>query len=203
MDFKQLKAGIKDIADIASSVPEPFRNKCFEVLLIALLAEQSVDRGADSGGKGGNEKDKKDDEKKPPAGDKIPIKSQLRVFMTRTKVTEDELNKVALFEDGEVHFIQMPHPKKIREGQLEWSLLLALKNAILRNAAEADPEEIRSKCIDAGFYDKANFAANFKAPKFSKLFKDPLVAQGKASALTPEGQDALGELVKRLAAETK
>ena len=38
MDFKQLKSGIKEVSEIASSVPEPFRDKCFETLLNALLA---------------------------------------------------------------------------------------------------------------------------------------------------------------------
>lgn len=202
MDFKQLKAGIKEISDIASSAPEPFRSKCFEVLLSALLEEQAGGRRERDNGGNGEENGAANGGPKPPSGS-VPIKSQLRLLLRKTGLTEDELNKVVLVEDGEVHFVQVPHPTKIREGQLEWSLLLALKNAILKNAMEADPEEIRSKCIDAGFYDKANFAGTFKSPKFKGLFKEVLVSQGKPVALTPEGQDALGELVKRLAGDAK
>jgi hypothetical protein len=201
MDFKQLKADIEEISDIASSAPEPFRNKCFEVLLSALLSEQG---GGEHNKDSNDSKDGRDDEgkDKSPSGS-LPIKAQLRVFMRKTGVTEQELSKVVMVENNEAHFIKEPHPGSNREGQMEWSLLLALKNGLLNNALEADPEEIRSKCIDAGFYDKANFAAIFKTPKFSGLFKETLVGQGKPVALSPAGQEALGELVKRLAAETK
>jgi len=201
MDFKKLKTDIKEISEIASSAPEPFRNKCFEVLLTSLLAEQ-----AGVGKKDEKKKDDdggKDDSKKPPAGSSVPMNSQLRLLLKKTGLTEEELNKVVMVENGEVHFVQEPHPGKIREGQLEWSLLMALKNTILKNAMEADPEEIRSKCIDAGFYDKANFSGNFKSPKFKTAFKETLVSQGKPVALTPAGQDALGDLIKRLASEAK
>jgi hypothetical protein len=196
MDFKQLKADIKEISEIASSAPEPFRNKCFEVLLTTLLAEHG-------GGKKEEKKqeDEKDDTK--PTGSGVPMNSQLRLLIKKTAVTEEDLNKVVMAENGEVHFIQEPHPGKIREGQLEWALLMALKTTILKNAMEADPEEIRSKCIDAGFYDKANFSGNFKSTKFTNFFKETLVSQGKPVALTPAGQDALGELIKRLAGEAK
>lgn len=200
MDFKQLKSSITEIADIASSVPEQFREKCFETLLSALLSEgKPIQKEHDES----KERQTDDDShEKPPAGS-VPLKAQLRVFLRKTKVTEEELNKVVLFEDGEVHFIQQPPAKNNTQGQLEWSLLLALKNAILKNSFETDPEEIRSKCIDMGVYDKANFAANFKKDKFTKLFKGSLVAQGKAVALSPNGQEALGNLVKAIAGEAK
>jgi len=125
------------------------------------------------------------------------------VFLRRTEVTEEELNRIVLVEGDEVHFVQAPKSKNNAQGQLDWSLLLALKNAILRNVFETDPEEVRSKCIDVGFYDKNNFARNFKKEKFKNLFKGALVPQGNAVALSPNGQDALGELVRSLAGEAK
>jgi hypothetical protein len=203
MDFQQLKIDIKEISEIASSAPEPFRNKCFEVLLSALLVEQGAGSKRDGGKKDDLNGADETKSKKPPAGSPVLLNSQLRVLLRKTGVTEDELNKIVLVENDEVHFIQEPHPDKIRDGQLEWSLLMALKNAILKNAMETDPEEVRSKCIDAGFYDKANFAANFKSPKFKNLFKEVLASQGEPVALAPAGQDALGDLIKRLASEAK
>jgi hypothetical protein len=201
MDFKQLKSSINEIADIASSVPEQFRDKCFESLLNALLAGEKPAQKEHGGTK---EPPQHDDQTKKPVGSStVTMNSQLRLLLRKTGVTEEELNKVVFVENGEVNFVQEPHPEKIRDGQLEWSLLMALKSAILRNALEADPEEIRSKCIDAGFYDKANFLGNFKAPKFQPLFKETLVSQGKPVALTPAGQEALGELIKRLAGAAK
>jgi hypothetical protein len=205
MDFKQLKSGIKEISEIAASVPEPFRLKCFETLLNGLLAEENPPHEL----RPPKDSAKKDDvPPKPPASptaalSPIQMNSQLRLLTLKGAVTEDELNKVVFAENGEVNFVQEPHPSGIREGQLEWSLLMALKNGILKNVLEADAEEIRSKCIDAGFYDKANFAANFKSQKFTALFKGTLKAQGPAVALSPEGQLALAALIKRLASEAK
>ncbi len=203
MDFRHLKSGIKEISEIAASVPEPFRVKCFETLLNELLAgekpphEQQTPKKDDVG--------KKDDlpPKLPPGPSTIPMNSQLRLLTLKAGESVEELNKVVFVENGEVTFIQEPHPPKIRDGQLEWSLLLALKNAILKNVFEADAEEIRSKCIDAGFYDRNNFAANFKSPKFKALFKGILKAQGKPVALSSDGQVALGALIRRLAGEAK
>ena len=52
MDFDRLKAEIKEIAEIAQSVPEQFRSRCFELLLANLLGGD--DAGSRStGGNGG------------------------------------------------------------------------------------------------------------------------------------------------------
>jgi hypothetical protein len=202
MDFKQLKSGIKEISEIAAALPEPFRAKCFETLLNALLAEVKPAQ---------EQKPPKDDKNKrenvppnlPPASNTIAMNSQLRLLTLKAEVTEEELNKVVFVENGEVNFIREPTPTGIREGQLEWALMIALKNGILKNVFEADAEAVRSKCIDAGFYDKNNFAANFKSAKFKSYFKDVLKPQGEAVSLTADGQLALGALVKRLAGAAK
>jgi len=200
MDFKELRSAIKEISEIASSVPEQFRDKCFETLLNALLAGENTSAKNDGES---NDRNKDAESHFKPRPGSVPLNAQLRVFLRKTGITEELLNKVVLVEGDEVHFVQVPASKNNTQGQLEWSLLLGLKNAILKNSFETDPEEVRSKCIDLGFYDKANFAANFKKDKFMKMFKGSLTSQGKAVALSPGGQAALGELVKTLASEAK
>lgn len=200
MDFKELKSAITEISDIASSVPEQFRDKCFETLLNALLAGDKAPAKEHSEP---TEHPKDSVSHKKSAVGSVSLNAQLRVFLRKTQVTEEELNKVVLVEGEEVHFVQAPRSKNNTQGQLDWSLLLGLKNAILKNSFETDPEEVRSKCIDVGFYDKANFAANFKREKFTNLFKGPLIPQGSAVALSQEGQEALGQLIKTLAGEAK
>jgi hypothetical protein len=37
MDFKRLKSGMAEIVTIAETVPDPFRERCFDLLLNALL----------------------------------------------------------------------------------------------------------------------------------------------------------------------
>jgi hypothetical protein len=207
MDYDHLKAGVKEIAEIAASAPEAFRQKCFELLLTTLLQQET---GASNGEKktnitaapGGSQ----DDNKKNRGGvtsTTIPMTTQLRLLMKKTEITADDLDKVLLYDNGDVHFVKEPHDTGISTGQMEWALLLALKNAIVKDSMSTDPEDVRSVCQAKGFYDKANFAATFKKPKSAVLFKAALVPQGPAEPLSGDGQDALGNLIKRLAGETK
>jgi hypothetical protein len=97
-----------------------------------------------------------------------------------------------------VHFIREPAHGKITKGQMEWALLLSLKQAILQNEFSTDPEDLRSICQDKGFYDKANFAATFKRPPYDGYFKQPLQPQGPRQTLSNDGQAALAELIRSL-----
>lgn len=202
MDFVKLKKEVQDISDLASQVPEAFREKCFEILLQQLLAEDAPS------GRGAQES--KTTEMQPPpekstlerrGSGQLPIKAQLRVFMKRTGVSNEDLEKVVLFEDGDVHFIREPGHGNVAKGQMEWALLLALKSAVLNNEFSADPEDLRSVCQAKGFYDRANFAAIFKRDPYAGYFRQPLQAQGPRQPLSADGQSALGDLVKSLSGQ--
>lgn len=199
MDYERIKHEVTEIAGIAASVPEPFRDKCFELLLSHLLQgtgsstsgdKDRLDSEQDDGGTGDRERDD--------ATTPLPIQSQLRVFMSKTGVTKEDLEQVVMFDDGEAHFIREPTPKNVAAGQMEWALLLALKNAVEHNKFEADPEAVRSICQEKGFYDRNNFSATFKKPAYSSLFRKPLEGQGEPQPLSSDGQMSLGKLVKSL-----
>lgn len=189
MDYTKLKNEIKEIADIASSVPDPFKEKCFEVLLSKLLETPL---------KKENGKGETPPPPPPPPGGELPISTQLRVLMQRTGISEEEVKAILMYADGEVHFIKEPPSSKIADGQAAWSLLLALKNCILNNNLSVDPEDVRSICQEKGFYDRANFAAIFKRPKYSKLFKGLMEPQGEPQALTGDGETELANLIRTL-----
>lgn len=195
MNYEKIKQEIKEIVEITASVPAEFQGKCFEILLQRLLDDNVQVR--DDG--------KKDDVSTvvtpptPPSNNKIPTPATVKVFMQRTGVVEDDLNSIMLYEDGNIHFIKEPSTNVVAQGQIEWSLLLALKKAILSNEFITDPEDVRSVCKDKGFYDVDNFAGNFKKAANASLFKSPLVPQGEAQPLSNDGQIALGKLVKSLA----
>jgi len=205
MDLATLKSEIKEIADIAASVPEQFRDKCFELLLQQLLksnptpglhpqsrSETATKESSPPGADVGPRKDAG-------ASNSIPVKAQLRVFMQRTGVTMEELQAIALVDGDDVHFIREPAHGTVAKGQMEWALLLSLKHAITENELSADPEDVRSICQEKGFYDKGNFAAIFKRQPYARYFRQPLQPQGPRQALTNDGQTALGELIKALA----
>jgi hypothetical protein len=200
MDYEKLKADVKEIADIASAVPEKFRDKCFELLLTSLLKEAGPLPKKETLSPAND----KEPENTSPVNDSkstIPITTALRLLMKKTGVTKEQLEGVLLFDGGQVHFVKEPHDTGITTGQMEWALLLALKNAIENNQLSSDPEQVRSVCQEKGFYDRKNFAMIFKADRYAKLFKAALVPQGAPEPLSLAGQDALGELIKRLAGE--
>jgi hypothetical protein len=192
MDYNKLKDEIKDIAEIAGTVPEPFREKCFELLLSNLLG------AAHTQPQGGKDLAEVPTAPPPTEPAHLPIPTQLRIFMTRTGIAEDHLGAILMVAEGEVHFIREPRPKKISKGQKDWALLLALRNCILGKTLSVDPEDVRSICQDKGYYDRANFAAVFKRPKVAALFKGPMEAQGKAQQLTKEGEDELAKVILSL-----
>lgn len=192
MDYANLKDDIEEIAEIAGSVPEPFREKCFEILLSNLVG------GARRQPPGG--KDLADGATADPRAetDDLPITTQLRIFMTRTGITEEDLRAILMVAEEEVHFIREPEPQKITQGQKEWALLLALKNCILKNSLSVDPEDVRSICQDKGYYDRPNFASAFKRSKIAGLFKGPMEPLGEPQQLTHKGEDELAKVIRSL-----
>lgn len=175
MDYGKLKKEIKEIAEVASGVPEAFRERCFEILLENLLAD----------GNGAKPPSNQAPKDKPavvgasvdpgkPAGQNIPTPAKVRVFMQRSGVTDDELQALFLYEDDELHFIKEPAAPAVAVGQIEWALLIALRNGILKNDMSCDAESVRSICQDKGYYDKKNFTTIFKRPANAKLFNSPL-----------------------------
>jgi hypothetical protein len=204
MKYEELKKEIKEIADIANSVPEAFQPQCFEILLRHLLGAASNE--SSRGGTATVLENKK--HKDTPDGDAshrtghhaspLPTPSQIKVFMQKTGLTLDDLQRVVMFEDGEIHFLKEPTTHTIARGQIEWALLIALKNGFTENSLSVDPENTRSICQEKGFYDQANFLKNFKSPKAAALFQGPMEAQGEPQKLTNDGQKELSQLVKAL-----
>lgn len=205
MKFEELKDEIKAIAEIANSVPDAFKERCFEILLENLLASNAP------------ETKKSVQEPLPPSapvqqketqtsssenGVSIPTPSQIKVFMGKTGVTAAELSKVLMYEGEAVHFIQEPQGTKIARGQIEWALLLALKKGIEKNTLEVDPEVVRSICQEKGFYDLKNFQKNFKSANAAKFFMGEMEKQGPAQKLSNDGMTELGKIVKEFAART-
>ncbi|HSY00758.1 MAG TPA: hypothetical protein VK819_01320 [Acidobacteriaceae bacterium] len=203
MKYEQLKEEVRSIAEIAQSVPEVFRERCFELLLKNLLssaapAEVRTEISEEA-------QTTETDGKKPPAVSKtngaIPTPAQVKVFMQKTATTTEDLAKILIYEDEKVLFIHEPSGNKIAKGQIQWALLLALKNGIERNVFDVDPEAVRSICQDKGFYDGANFANNFKTAAAKKLFQGEMEKQGAPQKLTVDGFSELAVLVKALGSQ--
>lgn len=209
MDFERLKHEVKEIAAIASEVPEPFRDRCFEILLQQLVTtiEPAKQSPFDPNNGNGNGAGSVQQQTAPIAqgsnGEKLRLPAQIRVFMQRTGVSEDQLASILTVADGDVHFLREPTTSTVAQGQTEWALLLALRNGILSNSISVDPEAVRSICQEKGFYDRKNFSSYFRREKTAKLFRGTMEPQGEPQPLTSDGQAELGKLVKALAARTE
>lgn len=190
MNYEKIRQNIQAIVEISNNVPDPFKEKCFELLLTSLITESELIDKEQSDVI--NNKDKKDSN-----GARLPTPAVVKVFMQRNKITEEELSAVLFHENGEIYFVKEPNTKTISQGQIEWALLLALKKAFVANEFTVDPEDVRSICQEKGYYSQTNFAANFK--NNAKLFKNPMKSQGEPQLLTPEGQASLAALIKTLA----
>lgn len=211
--YAHLKNEIQELAEISNSVPEPFRTRCFEILLQHFLSEQfgpkassanivDTTNSSESAVHDNASSTDIDSRAKSTISGKLPTPSQVKVFMGKTNVSIEELERIVIFEDNEVHFVAEPSTTKISQGQIEWALLTALKSAIENKGFSVDPEKVRSVCQDKGFYDSGNFITNFKRGKNGALFQGALEAQGEAQKLTNAGLVELGKLVKGLSAQS-
>lgn len=196
MNYEKIKHELPQIIEIVSNVPEQFKEKCFDILLTTLLAEENQKAFPPS-----NKGSQDNAPQIPPSGNKTPIPAAVRAFMQRLRVTDDELSAVILHENGEIHFVHQPTTKIVSQGQIEWSLLLALKNAVLSGEFSVDPEDVRSICKAKDIYSQDHFAEYFK--KKAGLFKGPMLSQGDPQSLTSEGESELAKLIKTLAGATQ
>ena len=179
MSYENLKKEIKEISVIAASVPEAFREKCFEVLLNHVLA------GEES--KTPPKVDKKDiDRHKHPVDTALP--SHVKAFMRRRDISQEQIDALVMLDGEDLHFIKEPSHNEASRGQNEWALLLALKNGILHNTLKADPEDVRSLVQEKGYYNAANYSTNFKKAKYAAYFKETLEPQGSAQALSQDDE---------------
>ncbi|HUW94452.1 MAG TPA: hypothetical protein VMW58_01580 [Anaerolineae bacterium] len=195
MQYEEVKSELQSIVELCESIPQSYRNKCFEILLAAFLSSPSrrpVAAGPSGFGVAAGTPG-------PPEGEKMPLPTQVRVFMSRNDIDEAVLEAVFLYAGGEVHFIREPSPSKVAEAQIQWALLLALKSGMLENTIVVDPEDVRSMCQEKDAYDAANFAANFKRKLTAKLFRGLLEPHGESRGLTDEGERELAKLLNTLA----
>ena len=191
--YEQIKGELKQIVELVESVPERYRDKCFDLLLSNLLSGQEPSKREKE------DPSKKADESQVKKDKAFTFPAKVKAFVRRYGMKEEQLERIAMVELGDVHFIHEPKDVKNATGQIQWALLLGLKSALLGGDMVVDPEGVRSICIEKGLYDKANFAANFKRAPNRPLFNGLLEPQGESRKLTAKGEEKLAEVLKALA----
>lgn len=200
MQLEPLRERIQEISDLASSVPEEFRQKCFELLMSNLLTggvvpaqTTMIPMTAQSGvpfalpasmGYSGS----------------APLTPLLAAFIKKISLTNEQFAQIIGYLHGQLTFFKEPAATKSARAQIDWTLLLALKNVILQGGFLVDAEEVRLTCQEKGIFDRRNFYANFR--RHAEYFRSAPEPGGKPQPLSAKGITALGLLVRQLAGLT-
>lgn len=200
MKLDSIREQVQEVSKIAASVPEEFRQKCFELLMTHVLTSSGAPL--------------------PPLphvlGSAIPftavppaslsalgytgtppMTALLTAFVKKIGLSQEQFGRVLGYVHGNVVIYREPAGAKNAQSQIEWALLLALKNAITQGNFIVDGEEVRLVCQEKGIFDRRNFYPNFR--KHADYFRSPPEAGGRPQPLSSRGIAALGHLVKRLA----
>ncbi|MDP9050353.1 MAG: hypothetical protein M3O31_06445 [Acidobacteriota bacterium] len=203
-----LKEKIKEIADIAASVPENLQASCFEILLrdyLQSISEQPASR------------QQRPDEPKPPAVTPVdeakPVEEaakgqsdvtmadihlKARKFMEKYSVTITEINNLFYKDAGVITpLYEDVKTTRMSEAQIRITLLQGLRSALIEGEFAANVEDVRTECRDRKTLDGANFSANYK--NNNTLFDfEKFDREIKSVRLSENGRKELAQLIKEL-----
>jgi hypothetical protein len=187
METDEIKGLINDIIGIVKDVPEPYKQRCFEILLATFLREKLM------AALPGPSIETKPEALLPPAKFTIPV--DVRAFLQQHEVPEEKLAKLFLMEGADVRPIYKITATKKAVSQIQLTLLTSLENALRGEKFEFSIETIRQKCIEHKCLDSPNFVKIFRVR--SNLFKD--LSDKEHVILSPDGKAELAEVIMEIA----
>lgn len=182
------KEVLKSIVDLSESLPEQYRAICFEILLrehLTLHKEPAKD------------KDKKDESASQPKKDhtkKFVIPIDVKAFLNQYNLSEDILWKLFLADGDEVRPIYTLKETKKSKTEIQYSLMMALENALRSGNFQVELENLRQRCADQKSYDAPNFIAHLR--NNGKYYKT--VDKEQPLVLSPDGKAELADLIEQL-----
>lgn len=181
------KDDLNRIVGLANSVPEEYRQKCFELLLAHALREATP--AAALGDKG---------PKLPPPPNGPPAKFALpidvKAFLSQYSLDEPLLWRCFHAEGDELRPIYQLKTHKKARAQIQHALMMALESAMTTGQFQVPLDTLRKRCTDYKCYDSPNFLKNLKGK--ASLFKE--VRGDKPLTLSPDGKAELAELLESL-----
>lgn len=178
---------LKQIVELANSVPQEFREKCFELLLAhSLKMVQPVEPLVAP-------KQIAPSQQTPPHKPfVIPI--DVKALLSQYSLDETRLWKLFLVDGSELRPLYKLNTTKRAKAQLQFALLMALENALMTGQFQVEIENLRTRCVDQKCYDKINFMNNLNYNK--KYFKS--VEKDQPLVLSPDGKAELADLIESL-----
>lgn len=180
---------LKKIVELANTVPDEYRQKCFELLLSVALGYSTkppeVVVSEPSGG---------DKTTPPPKPFVLPI--DVKAFLTQYGLDESLLHKFFLLEGTEIRPTYELQTTKKAKAQIQHALMMALETALSTGQFQVERQSLRNRCNEQRCYDASNFITHIKAKEH--LFKS--VAKDEPLSLSPEGKSELADLLEQLKA---
>jgi hypothetical protein len=184
MLYPEAEKYIDEILKIVEKCPEPYKQKCFEILLQGYVTIQAKT----AGGENNPPKVKKLIAEDTLKETQIPteILQRFKAFAKRLDVEPEKLERIFDFNlDPFVYQPFNPPGSTTAEKARSIALVLAAKSYLATGNWSADWKEIKSLCVDHNCYDSNNHSINIQNGQ-GNVFKT--VETGKHVILSPDGQ---------------
>lgn len=187
---------IDEILKIVEKCPEPYKEKCFEVLLQGYVTHQIKTNVGEDQHSGPN---------RPPLSDETTKETQIpaeilqrfKTFAKRLDIGLDKLERIFDFTtDPFIYQPFTPPGTNAAEKARSIALILAGKTYLTTGNWNSDWKEVKALCVDHNCYNSTNHATNLQKGK-STIFKT--VEAGETIVLTPDGIKQAETIIKTLA----
>jgi hypothetical protein len=179
------KKELEELVELSKAVPEEYRIKCFELLLINALAATKTIPG---------KQPETVNITTPTSPKKFLLPIDVKAFLTQYGLHETVIWKCFLVEEGQIRQIYHPKTTKKAKAQIQTALLMALETAMSTGKFEVGIEALRTRCQEQRIYDTANFMKTLKDQ--ANLFKG--VDSKKPLSLSPDGKSELADILEEL-----
>ncbi|HDG97159.1 MAG TPA: hypothetical protein ENG73_03145 [Desulfobacterales bacterium] len=181
--FEYVREKLQEIIEISESCPERYRDKCFELLLRALIQHVQHPTQAPL---------------PQPVGEKsAEIPSLFDKFLKDYDLLTKDIERLIDLDSGEI--LARALPKQKSEKQRALAALVSIRHAYKNGEFFIPREELIEECKKFGIYDQTNFSKHMKRTKFagSAVF----IKEGDDWKVSRPGEGWIAETIKKLSGQ--
>ncbi len=177
---------LKKIIDLTKTVPEEYRQKCFELLLSNALKSLSPPEPDVT-------PETIKDTKKLKTAPQFVLPIDVKAFLSQYGLDESLIWKLFIVEGTDIRPIYKLSVHKKATAQIQHTLMMALETAITTGQFQVDVESIRTRCEEQKCYDAPNFMKIIRNNE--SLFKS--IEKDQPLTLSPEGKAELADVLEQ------
>jgi|Deesub1362A_J573_1020465.scaffolds.fasta_scaffold05757_2 ribosomal protein S18 len=154
--LEEIASLLPDISELAKQCEEPFREKCFELLLTHALKEITT----------------RETSKRTESSEKSQAQftQKYQKFLQQYNINHDEIRRLIDFDSGEILARNLGKSKA--EKQRKLAALIALYHCFIEGELYVPKDELKRHCEQSNVYDVTNFSKYMRNAKHndSKVF---------------------------------